>query len=249
MKRTRAANTSAHAVPNKRTSKRRTVPEEREQEEETTASASAENMGHGTILSCLLRGVNVGGKRMAMASLSELLTGEGLVNPKTYIQSGNAVFLHPKGHALELSALPAALSSAIENEFGYEVPVILKTLEQLKAVTTRNPFLTKELKSSIEMKAIYTVFLEAEMSEDVTEQFEKYAKLFDPEANPGLPEGNDDLFIVSPTLTEIYLYCQKAGYGKTKLTNNVIEKVLGMNCTTRNWNTCLKLVDMMETHA
>jgi uncharacterized protein (DUF1697 family) len=34
----------------------------------------------------------------------------------------------------------------------------------------------------------------------------------------------------------IYLYCPK-GYGRTKLSNNAIEKMLSVTATTRNWKT------------
>jgi uncharacterized protein (DUF1697 family) len=42
---------------------------------------------------------------------------------------------------------------------------------------------------------------------------------------------------------EIFLYCPN-GYGKTKLSNNVIERVLATRATTRNWNTVGKLYEM-----
>ncbi len=35
---------------------------------------------------------------------------------------------------------------------------------------------------------------------------------------------------------EIYLYCPN-GYGRTKLSNNALEKALSVATTTRNWNT------------
>jgi uncharacterized protein (DUF1697 family) len=44
---------------------------------------------------------------------------------------------------------------------------------------------------------------------------------------------------------QIFLYCPN-GYGNTKLTNTFFEKKLKVNCTTRNWNTVLKLAEMLE---
>jgi uncharacterized protein (DUF1697 family) len=44
---------------------------------------------------------------------------------------------------------------------------------------------------------------------------------------------------------EIYLHCPN-GYGETKLSNNVLQKVVGVNATTRNWNTVNKLNEMAK---
>ena len=49
-----------------------------------------------TVLLGLLRGVNVGGhKRVPMAELRELCAELGFERARTYIQSGNVVFVEP----------------------------------------------------------------------------------------------------------------------------------------------------------
>jgi hypothetical protein len=65
-----------------------------------------------TTLIALLRGINVAGNnKLPMKELSALLTGMGLRDVQTYIQSGNVVFrCDPKSKA----ALAAKISSAIE---------------------------------------------------------------------------------------------------------------------------------------
>ena len=40
---------------------------------------------------------------------------------------------------------------------------------------------------------------------------------------------------------EVYLHCPN-GYGGTRLSNNALEKALGTQATTRNWNTVLKIL-------
>jgi uncharacterized protein (DUF1697 family) len=42
---------------------------------------------------------------------------------------------------------------------------------------------------------------------------------------------------------EVYLYCPN-GYGRTKLSNNALEKALSVKATTRNWNTVNKLYEI-----
>ena len=42
---------------------------------------------------------------------------------------------------------------------------------------------------------------------------------------------------------EIYFYCPD-GYGRTKLSNNLLERKLKVTATTRNWNTVKKLFEL-----
>jgi uncharacterized protein (DUF1697 family) len=44
---------------------------------------------------------------------------------------------------------------------------------------------------------------------------------------------------------EVYVYCP-GGYGRTKLSNNAIEKALLVNATTRNWKTTNVLFEMVS---
>ena len=44
----------------------------------------------------LLRAVNVGGRQLAMADLRSIAAETGLENPKTYIASGNLLFVSGK---------------------------------------------------------------------------------------------------------------------------------------------------------
>src|ERR1043166_7943201 len=45
---------------------------------------------------------------------------------------------------------------------------------------------------------------------------------------------------------QIYLYCPN-GYGRTKLSNNAIEKKLSVVATTRNWRSVTTLLTMMQS--
>jgi uncharacterized protein (DUF1697 family) len=56
-------------------------------------------------------------------------------------------------------------------------------------------------------------------------------------------ETGEDRFYQAPR--EIYLYCP-GGYGRTKLSNNAIEKALSVTATTRNWRTTSTLLDMVS---
>jgi uncharacterized protein (DUF1697 family) len=84
----------------------------------------------------LLRGINVGGKRKVdMATLSRVFERVGAHKVRTYINSGNVIFTDnrpPTGLARELE-------TAIEDEFGFHVKVLLRDLDSIRTVTKAIP--------------------------------------------------------------------------------------------------------------
>jgi uncharacterized protein (DUF1697 family) len=87
-----------------------------------------------------LRAVNVGGRKVEMARLRETLGGLGLGTPRTYIASGNAFFTAPAGGAEERRELAGRIGAELERVFGFVVPVVLRTHEQLAAELEAAPF-------------------------------------------------------------------------------------------------------------
>src|SRR5262245_12012433 len=89
----------------------------------------------------LLRGINVGGKnKLPMKDLSAIFASAGCTGVETYIQSGNVVFEAPRAVA---DALPGEIARLIAARFGYRIPVILRSAEELDEVARRNPFLAR----------------------------------------------------------------------------------------------------------
>src|ERR1700722_14407958 len=84
----------------------------------------------------LLRGINIGPRnRIAMPALRELLTGAGFEDVRTYVQSGNVVLrskLKPKKLEQECERL-------IAEEFGLQIPVVVRTRDELATVVKRDP--------------------------------------------------------------------------------------------------------------
>lgn len=85
----------------------------------------------------LLRGINVGkAKRIPMAELRTLLAELGYTDVVTLLNSGNAVFRAAKGtpakHAMEIAA-------AISNKLKIDVPVIVKSAQELTTIVAENP--------------------------------------------------------------------------------------------------------------
>ena len=76
----------------------------------------------------LLRGINVGGKaKIEMARLRLLFETLGMHDVRTYINSGNVLFsaTRPK------SELTHHIERAIEQEFGLQVPVLLRSQAEI----------------------------------------------------------------------------------------------------------------------
>jgi uncharacterized protein (DUF1697 family) len=86
----------------------------------------------------LLRGVNVGpAKRVPMAELRALLAEQGGERVATLLNSGNAVADWPRARP---AALQARLAQALHARFGFDVPVVVKTLAEGEAIAADMPW-------------------------------------------------------------------------------------------------------------
>lgn len=85
----------------------------------------------------LLRGINVGGNRKVdMKQLAATLEQAGLHDVRTYINSGNVLFSSPRrGRA----SLAGTVEDAIRERFGFEVPVLLRTADEIRATAKAIP--------------------------------------------------------------------------------------------------------------
>ncbi|MCW3081874.1 DUF1697 domain-containing protein [Segetibacter sp.] len=176
----------------------------------------------------ILRGINVGGHhKIEMAGLKAMFEKLGFETVTTYIQSGNVIFnAAPKASSVDLSN---TIRRAIVETYGFEVPVIIRTLTELEKAITANPFLNE---ADVDEEKLHLTFLADVADKD---KIDKISHLnFAP-----------DRFIIIEK--EIYLYCP-LGYGITKLSNNFFENKLKLTATTRNWRTVNKLLDLANTN-
>ena len=166
----------------------------------------------------LLRGINVSGKnKIPMVTLRELLNDLEFQNVQTYIQSGN-IILTSEQSKLEVSK---RVKKGIFQKFDLDIHVIVKTVLELNEIVKNYPF------SLENEKIVAFTFLD---------------KISDKETIEVKNIGEDLYKIVKDV---VYLNC-KSGFGKTKLTNNVLEKKLNVNATTRNLKTTLKLAELAK---
>src|SRR5262249_33944567 len=82
-------------------------------------------LGAMPVVISLLRGVNLAShNRVKMEALRALYEKLGLENPQTYVQSGNVIF---QTEERNLSTIANRIEQAIEKNFGFRAPVIVRT--------------------------------------------------------------------------------------------------------------------------
>ena len=172
---------------------------------------------------CILRGINVSGsKPIKMDALRTAFEALGFSAVHTYIQSGNIIFQHKTTKTAELEK---RVHKKILDSFGFDVPVLVKTIAELEQIILANPFVQKE---NNDIASLYVTFLASVPAKEHIAQLE--ACQFPNEA-----------FVY--TAGAVYLYVPR-GYGNAKLSNNLIEGKLKVRATTRNWKTTLELLNL-----
>ena len=174
----------------------------------------------------LLRGINVGGKNMIkMPALREVLTIPGIRSASTWLQSGNIVF---DADINDGAILEQRITDRITHEFGLSVTVLVRSGQEWKDIIRNMPWTDNPAGVA---EHGHVTFLQTI-----------------PEAQKAavLDMKHDDGEFWALKGREVYLYCP-FGYGRTKLTNSVFERKLGMPATTRNWKTILALNMMLDS--
>ena len=115
----------------------------------------------------LLRGINVGGHRVPMASLRALFAELGFSRVETFIASGNAIFETEENNA---DALDTRIEAHLKAALGYEVATFLRTPAELLAVVESCPFAPAETDS------LYVTFFKAPLTETQRESLDALSK-------------------------------------------------------------------------
>jgi len=174
----------------------------------------------------ILRGINVGGHNaIPMAALKLMFEELKLKDVITYIQSGNVVFKTTKVNDDRL--LERNIEAAIQKKFDHEVPVIIRSLEEMETAIAANSIIKQV---GIDTEKLHITFLDSIPLAVNLEQIKKY-------------DYPPDKFIIIQK--EVFLYCPN-GYGITKLSNTFFENKLKVKATTRNWKTVNKLVELAK---
>jgi uncharacterized protein (DUF1697 family) len=171
----------------------------------------------------LLRGINLGpSRRIAMPALRQAFTDAGFENVRTYVQSGNVVL----SSDAEPGKLAAACERLIKDTFGFDVPVIVRTREELAEVVKLNPL--GELADN--PKRYQVSFLAEAPDADVVRKLAE------------LKADTEELIAVG---RELYAW-HPGGVARSKLWAALAGPKLGVSATARNWSTVTTLLAMAE---
>jgi uncharacterized protein (DUF1697 family) len=172
----------------------------------------------------LLRAVNLGGEtKVSMADLRKLLAELGLGNPRTLLQSGNAVFEGGQGGDDELEKV---LESETTRSLALRTDFFVRDLVEWSSMIANNPFLAE---ATTDPSHLLVVCLRAQPGE-------RSVRTLDALAGPER---------AGTWGRHLYLTYPK-GIGRSRLTMSVIERTLGTRGTARNWNTVLKLAALAQ---
>ncbi len=173
------------------------------------------------VLISMLRGINVSGqKRVQMPELIKIYEDLKYINITTYINSGNVVF---STDTTDLNHIRDSIQEGILKKFGFDVPVIILTKNEMQKTVSNNPYLQMK---NIDVDKLYVTFLSETPNKSNLE------KILNFKSEPDSFHQMD---------REIFLHCPN-GYGRTKLNNTFFESKLKVTTTTRNWKTVNELL-------
>lgn len=171
----------------------------------------------------LLRGINLGPhNRIAMPALREALTSEGFAAVRTYVQSGNVVL----GSDEQPDNLAARTRALIASRFDLDIPVIVRTRDELAAVVAGNPIPGADS----DPKRYTVTFLATAPPAEAVERLRALAQ----PAERFLAEGR-----------EFYSW-HPEGIARSKLAAGLADRRLGVAATARNWTTVTTLLTMAD---
>ncbi|HWQ86773.1 DUF1697 domain-containing protein [Brevundimonas sp.] len=173
----------------------------------------------------LFRGMNTGGVRAPVGEQRAMAEAMGLKNPRTLAASGNLVVESGKAAA----ALEADIEAAMEKTFGLKVAAMVRTPDQWARLIAANPF-PKE--AAAHPAKVVAMVMKEGIRPGGLEAAQALAR------NGERVEAVDDvLFFWFPD-----------GQGQSEIFKKATPRMLGMG-TGRNWNTVLKLADMVGLEA
>lgn len=163
----------------------------------------------------------MGRKTIKMAALREVLERYGFGDVQTYIQSGNIVL---KSTENEVCVLEEQLGSIIEDEFGFEVPVLVETPEDIAQALDGLP---EGIDDGVTDNKVFVMWYRGDIDAEKRKKFEA---------------GN-----YSPNrycIMDGIIYFASPKGAKKGLYTGDFEKKLGIVGTTRNIRTLRKMVEM-----
>jgi uncharacterized protein (DUF1697 family) len=170
----------------------------------------------------LLRGINVGKhRRVAMADLRAALAEAGHAGVTTHLQSGNVIL---ETRERRPDTLERSIEEILRTGLDLDIDVIVRKASDLTKIAKNNPFLGR----GADPATLHVGFLKKKPAAAAAR------------ALAGTDFGSDELVLRG---AELYLR-YPGGYGRSKMTGAVFERVLRTPVTVRNWKVVTKLVEL-----
>ena len=169
----------------------------------------------------LFRGMNTGGVRAPVAEQRAMAADMGLKNPRTLAASGNLVVESD----LPPGRLESDIEAAMEKRFGLKIAAVVRTPQQWASLIAANPF-------PDEAKAAPAKLLVMVMKDGVKPGAVDALRAL-AVGDERVEQVGDDLFFWHPD-----------GIGRSRMAEKAQPRLIGVG-TGRNWNTALKLAEMV----
>lgn len=165
-----------------------------------------------------LRGINLGKRNIKMDELSHVFTRLGYLSVQTIISSGNVLF------ESEREPVAQDISGALLANFGFEVNVILRSIDELTAIIKAKPFGAYADLEGVKLYHTLSAINIGSALEGVKDQ-------------PG------DFSIVLIEKRDYFCVAYRQASGRFGTGLDKLERLFkGQVITTRNWNTMQKIV-------
>lgn len=156
-----------------------------------------------------------------MADLRDALAAAGLINPATYIRSGNVVF----DTDLDKETAGRLVASTIAERYGFDVPVVVVDEQELTDIVEANPYAAE---AAADPAKVHLTLLDPEPPASTWDR-----------VDPVPPEE----FAVQGSAVYMHL---PNGLGRSQLADQLARVVADVTATTRNWRTVLAMVDLLR---
>lgn len=169
----------------------------------------------------LFRGMNTGGVRAPVAEQRAMAEAMGLKNPRTLLASGNLIVDSDR----DPTSLEADVEAAMEERFSLRIAAMVRTPEQWAGLVAANPFPDEAGTAPAKLLAMV---MKDGVKPGAVEALRGFAA-----DGERVEEAAGALFFWHPD-----------GIGRSKMAEKAQPRLIGVG-TGRNWNTVLKLAEMV----
>lgn len=175
----------------------------------------------------LFRGMNTGGVRAPVAELRHMATTLGLKNPRTLAASGNLV-VESDHDPVDLEAM---IEAAMVSTFGLNIAALVRTPQQWSELINTNPFAAEARERP---NRVLAMVMKTDARAGGAAEVSTFARGGEQLQQVRLPTGGTVIYMDFPD-----------GQGASVMAEKATPARIGLG-TGRNWNTVLKLAQMVS---